>query len=707
MSYRGRPSKGCESCRTKKVKCDETKPVCSRCSKTGHECKYRDQADLLFRNQTAVAAQKAEDSWRKRSKPRQRIGSESNVNSQSWPKNQHSLQNAPLSHSTNRSEESVTTEPRPAYSSVLDPLELSIPGQVGVGLRRVAYERFLYDFVVFETPNKPPEAMSDALWDFIPDLYQRAPEGSCLATVVDAVAYSNFANRRNAPQAQALGVECLGKAIKLLQKTIADKEQAPTDEALCSVYLMGIYGSLTSPTKGGSYLAHSQGASALLQLRSMDEYYTNTVSARLYEVSLVQMLVSNLQRGKRPPVSVENVVATRKYLPNFYSASGICVLRLIHEEAELHAKWHETKHSSTPPTNRGDLQELLRTALELDAEFQAWESSLPREWRYGMERNTPDARCTYESKWRNLLLESQGAPEEIHTYTTLRRCWIWTFYRTTRIFALRDLLEILNWMFKLPEPIQASDPMPNNTTSGALDNTGLQVHHSFATTHMVNLMEKSCSAVLGTMAVPIYGKSDQDVVGLRGFIMMWSLGTMDSILKAGLIPDAAVPPTPPNSNEASPYTRQTPSPLLIAPAPSPAVFRMPVRNIHPLYQQGPVSAPQPNAFARLPPIPTEQSAPPSAGPTPAAIRATGEPGSQGHVFDTSPPHAFDSPTHLPDLDFTITKPARIDVAARREWLNRILYYIASELGIKQAIAVPFMEGYFETCKAQVEALLTQ
>ena len=105
----------------------------------------------------------------------------------------------------------------------------------------MAYERFLYDFVTPEPPNKPLDEPSDAMWNFIPVLYQRAAEGSCVSTVIHAVAYANFAHRCNAPQAEALGEEYLGRGMALLSKMIADKKLAATDEALCSVYLMGVY----------------------------------------------------------------------------------------------------------------------------------------------------------------------------------------------------------------------------------------------------------------------------------------------------------------------------------------------------------------------------------------------------------------------------------------------------------------------------------
>ena len=79
--------------------------------------------------------------------------------------------------------------------------------------------------------------------------------------------------------------------------------------------------------------------------------------------------------------------------------------------------------------------------------------------------------------------------------------------------------------------------------------------------------------------------------------------------------------------------------------------------------------------------------------------------SNKHVFDSVPGHPFDGPTKLPAVDFPITKPARVHVAARREWLNRLLFYIAMEMGIKKAIAVPATEGYLDMCKREIGPML--
>lgn len=105
----------------------------------------------------------------------------------------------------------------------------------------MAFERFVYDFVTPNHPDHPPDEPSEGLWTFIPVLYEAAPPDSCFATVVNAVACVNYANRCNAPYAMAVAEEFMVKGITMLSKVLADKKLAASDEALCSVYLMGVY----------------------------------------------------------------------------------------------------------------------------------------------------------------------------------------------------------------------------------------------------------------------------------------------------------------------------------------------------------------------------------------------------------------------------------------------------------------------------------
>lgn len=47
---------------------------------------------------------------------------------------------------------------------------------------------------------------------------------------------------------------------------------------------------LTTVQRKGTFIAHQHGANALLQLRTIEEYYSNPISARLYEVAYAQMV---------------------------------------------------------------------------------------------------------------------------------------------------------------------------------------------------------------------------------------------------------------------------------------------------------------------------------------------------------------------------------------------------------------------------------
>lgn len=315
-----------------------------------------------------------------------------------------------------------------------------------------------------------------------------------------------------------------------------------------------------------------------------------------------------------------------------------------------------------------------------------------------MQRNTPEARSTHEPRWRDLILGGRGAPEEIHSYATLKKCWFWMFYRTSRLFLLRDQVEILNWMFRLPESTTNSAPLDsrNPAIPRPWDDVTLSIHHALATSHMVTIIEKSCSAILGPFTVSIYGKSNDDVVGMRGYTSFWSLGVMDAVLQSGLVPDAGSPPTLPSST--------TVRPDLLGSSGFPQFRSQPTHNL---------STATSNAqdFPRLADLQSPYQAPPASTATPAEKPPPSSSASpvdlkprRKHPFESKDPHPYDLPTNMPSLDLSIVKPLRIDVAARREWIHKLLYYMGTKLGIKKGLGVVFAEVYLEISKREVERL---
>lgn len=324
---------------------------------------------------------------------------------------------------------------------------------------------------------------------------------------------------------------------------------------------------------------------------------------------------------------------------------------------------------------------------------------IPPTWRYQMQPNTPEIRAAQDPKWRKLILESVGAPGEIHSHASLKKCLIYAFYRTSRMFLLRDTLEILNWMFRMPEP----GPPPPSTRrewgresasmSTGLDTESLGRHHTLTTVHTINVIEKASSAILSNFIVPVEQKSFDDVMGMRGYVVLWPLGTMDSILSAGLIPDSK----PSSTDSATDYYSLK----------STSLNQKPVRAARSFYYDTTTAPPRNESSQahdsdynseRLPMTPTSaRSSPAPFVPEPTATNQ--------HIFDANPMHPNDylNEEHLSSAG--IKSPRILDVGARREWLNSMLYYIGSELGIRKALAVPTTEGYMPLVQPKVDEIL--
>ncbi|EGX89625.1 C6 zinc finger domain protein [Cordyceps militaris CM01] len=60
MPFRGRPSTACARCRQRRLNCNHAEPCCSCCARAGVPCPgYRNQLDLRFRDENALAAARA------------------------------------------------------------------------------------------------------------------------------------------------------------------------------------------------------------------------------------------------------------------------------------------------------------------------------------------------------------------------------------------------------------------------------------------------------------------------------------------------------------------------------------------------------------------------------------------------------------------------------------------------------------------------
>lgn len=117
--------------------------------------------------------------------------------------------------------------------------QLSLDRQPSPDLLDLAYQRFLFDFVIPSAPHEPGMC-PDGVLDFLP-MYFYAASDSCLRAAIMAVCYANYDGRFKSAEARMLSSECCGKALTQMQAAIKDPVKAKSDETLLTVYLLGIW----------------------------------------------------------------------------------------------------------------------------------------------------------------------------------------------------------------------------------------------------------------------------------------------------------------------------------------------------------------------------------------------------------------------------------------------------------------------------------
>ncbi|KAB5513324.1 hypothetical protein GE09DRAFT_1231951 [Coniochaeta sp. 2T2.1] len=279
MPYYGAPSKGCEACRGRKIKCDGGKPHCERCTSSGRTCPgYREMVTVIFRDENGRILRRAGAAAAKRGhKPQPQPGvddgndnnSDKNqsqvqlqqtkparakpspfkvkgwrvavVPSQSKPQSQHSS-----SHSVTCTEKQQQQR-RIKNELVLIPASpVAIPVRIG-GDEGVSFFRqeFWWESV----------GMHWATWKVVgPDLYS--------ITSAFGLAMLSFVKRR--PELQARAYNEYGAALQLANKSLGDVETAKSDSTLAVVILMSFFEILTGGgarvASGKTWTNHAAGA---------------------------------------------------------------------------------------------------------------------------------------------------------------------------------------------------------------------------------------------------------------------------------------------------------------------------------------------------------------------------------------------------------------------------------------------------------------
>ncbi|KAN0071542.1 hypothetical protein V8E54_010138 [Elaphomyces granulatus] len=336
MVNTGRPSRGCSVCKGRKIKCDETKPACSRCLMSGWVCPgYKSKAQLIFRDQTDSVIRK--ELQRRPERPSQSLPAETRV--------------------------------REVSPSTVD--------------RATSF--FIYQYVF------KGQASLRGNHEYLPALLQE-DSGGTLGTIIAAAGLAGLANAGNATTWRPEAYSLYGRAIRQLKIALDDPVQVKADQTLAAIMLMGTFETIASADADSmkSFGQHIVAAARCIELRGPFQF-RNEASVKMF-LQLRRLIVMTYhQFQENIPHALKQWSSWAEPIQRKDESPANRFSELNDRLAAVRAK---IKHDSicTPSV-------VASLLLSMDNELESWRSTLPPSWEYRSCKSFNPSTNTYESHY--------------------------------------------------------------------------------------------------------------------------------------------------------------------------------------------------------------------------------------------------------------------------------------------------------------------
>ncbi|OBT74023.1 hypothetical protein VF21_05986 [Pseudogymnoascus sp. 05NY08] len=312
MVYLG-PSRGCETCKRRRKKCDEARPSCARCLKSNRTCVgYSDTASLIFRPQESQGGRPPPlSSARKCTLPIRTCCPKTGV----LPEDSH-----PKEFSQEEADKRII-------------------------------QAFLYDYCVPSTNH----TLSRGYLDGLESMLSQVGHYSSLAMACRAVANANHGRKLGRPRLIARAEEAYQELLGALRIAIECPDFTETPEALMIVMLLGLYEMIVAgESYAGNHNTHARGVAAILKIEK----------SPLDFFGAVQFMGSSHPAVKKGVLRVISQPTTPHPLST-----------LLHDFSPLYHKAHNVL--SSPTLLITDLAILKADAISLSNQFAHWQATQP------------------------------------------------------------------------------------------------------------------------------------------------------------------------------------------------------------------------------------------------------------------------------------------------------------------------------------------
>ncbi|KAF2160561.1 hypothetical protein M409DRAFT_70317 [Zasmidium cellare ATCC 36951] len=429
--YLGRPSRGCRTCKSRRIKCDETRPACQNCVKTNRECPgLPEEVDLIFRTENPAT--------RKKSKKPERKGSDdvdvSDLVNGFDQVQQKVLQSQAAKSTRSSRKGSPSKSGSGKRSSRGSRVDLTGQTTFNPALEEQATTFFFNNFVL--TPRS--KETTRGFLEILSPMMQDAQEGSALHLATQAVAMSTLANWPGRRHLMAKSQSLYTRALTAIQHDIQCPKQAVSDSTLLTVLMFSMYESVTSSEHSvQAWARHIDGAVTIVKARGTKQF-DDTRSLLLFRAVRTQMLTSSIQQRKAIPdfpgprgwvsdAEGENTAASS--LLEF----SVLLPNILAKAKNLFALDQDGETIS-------EVTALLHQAHEMQQALLQWESQMPAQWCYSSVANIP-TRAKMDK-----IEEMETWPGVLHIYKDVHVACIRNNTRVSQILCSSVVIDALKWL---------------------------------------------------------------------------------------------------------------------------------------------------------------------------------------------------------------------------------------------------------------------
>ncbi|PWY85982.1 hypothetical protein BO70DRAFT_312204 [Aspergillus heteromorphus CBS 117.55] len=395
----GKPSGGCGTCRARRVKCDEGRPICNRCRKARRTCSgYRDPHSIWFRDESKSVIQRLKTSAG--SDPGLPAAQASAVVRLKWK-----TADGPTARQL----------PSPILNFTLDHT-----------FQATCF--FLNTFKWFNTFSLVERSTRHA-----PESTAALGEKAMMAGIA-SVGLANLASLQKSPSLRLSARREYATALQLTNAALRDPVMVKEDTTLTAIVCLSLFEIIVCERQDSleSWINHSKGIAALLELRGGEQLQRES-GAWMFQVLRNEVLTGCLQKGLRFPPALLDIpdrMASKSQTYPF-STDGNRLMKIVAKFCDLQADIRTGIIS--------DSSEILSIARAIDSELEDLTGTFSSEFVYALCTRPPSHPPPPATNGYNFAYY-HGT---YHMYQTLWACNVWNNYRYVRILVNTVILSHL------------------------------------------------------------------------------------------------------------------------------------------------------------------------------------------------------------------------------------------------------------------------